>query len=85
MNDREVGDEREEILEDSDFRLYFNTLGNAGVGATVITSAFFYEQPMKTGRRRCPVCQPSIVIQSDSESLAGISERDHVGLKWTHN
>jgi hypothetical protein len=53
--------------------------------ATVITFAFFVEQPTKTGQRRCSVCQPSVVIKSGSESLTSISERDQLGLKGTHN
>jgi hypothetical protein len=34
-------------------------------------------QHMKTGQMRLSECQSSVVIKSDSESLASISERGH--------
>ena len=46
--------------------------------AMVMTLAFFVAQPMKTGRRRYSVCRPSVVIKSNSESLAGILESDNL-------
>jgi hypothetical protein len=42
--------------------------------AMMMTLAFSVAQPMKTGQRRCSVCQSSVKIKSDSESLAGILE-----------
>jgi hypothetical protein len=46
--------------------------------ATVLNLAFFRAQHMKMGRMSS-VCQSSVVIKSDSVSLAGISERGHIG------
>jgi hypothetical protein len=51
-----------------------------GAKAMVITLAFFVVQPMKMGQRRSSVYQPSVtvMIKSDSESLAGISHHNRL-------
>jgi hypothetical protein len=38
--------------------------------AIVITLAFFVAQPMKTGRRKSSVCQPSVVMKGKKENVS---------------
>jgi len=46
----------------------------------VMILAFFVAQPMKTGRRRCSVCQPSAASGSNTGGKLITLQRNHAHL-----